>query len=485
MVRDRLAVRLAGDRANSLCPHHESRMKTIIVRSSPLREASRDPLPQTRRGFLKSAAFLAGAAATPFVWTGLAARAAESRNDKFNVASIGVGSRGSGIGHAAGSLGNMVACCDVDREHAEKFAAKYEGRCAVYTDFRKLLERKDIDAVTIGTPDHWHTAVAIAALQSGRDVYCEKPLTLTIEEGKLLCQVGKKSGRVFQVGTQQRSDRKFLSAIALARSGRLGKVLTATCSIGGAPSGGPFPFTSPPASLDWNFWLGQTPKVEYCPERGHQTFRWWLEYSGGKLTDWGAHHVDIAQWGLGFEHSGPVEIEGKGNYQNIPEDFDPEAFFAGKQRLANGYTAATQFKVTLTFPNGAKIIVQDRPSNGIWFKGDKGEIFVNRGKLTGPLIDDLSDADQQWLKEERTKLYKGMPQRGHMENFFDCVKARKEPVSDVYSHHRELTSCHLCNIAMLLKRKLQWDPQEERFIGDKQADALLSRPQRKGYEVRA
>ena len=439
---------------------------------------------QTRRDFIKSTAWLTSAIALgPVIWTGFSARGAESKNDKLNIACIGVGSRGTNIGHAAGKLGNMVACCDVDREHAEKFAAQYEGRCAIYSDYRKLLERKDLNAVVIATPDHWHTAIAIAAMQSGRDVYCEKPLTLTIQEGKLICQVVKKTGRVFQVGTQQRSDNKFLNAFALVRGGRLGKNLSATCSIGGAPSGKPFEPSTPPASLDWDAWLGQAPKVDYTPQRCHGLFRWWLEYSGGKLTDWGAHHVDIAQWGLGFETSGPLEIEGSGNFPNIPDEFDPVAFFSGRQKLVNGYNAATRFSVTLAFDGGASITVRQGPGNGIWFKGDKGEIFVNRGKLTGTIIDELTDDDQQWLKGERAKLYKGMPQRDHMENFFACVKERKEPVSDVFSHHRHLTSCHLSNLAMLLKRKLRWDPKNEVFIGDATANALLSRPRRKGYEL--
>ncbi len=439
---------------------------------------------QTRRDFLKFTSMLTGAAAAgPFVWTGHSARGAESKNDKLNIACIGVGARGTSVGHAAGNLGNMVACCDVDRAHAEQFAAKYAGRCAIYSDYRKLLERKDIDAVVIGTPDHWHAAIAIAAMKSGRDVYCEKPLTLTIEEGKLICQVVQKTGRIFQVGTQQRSDNKFLSAVALARSGRLGKNLTATCSIGAGTVGGPFKPSAPPSTLDWDMWLGQAPKVDYTTERCHGEFRWWLEYSGGKLTDWGAHHVDIAQWGLGFENTGPVEIEGRGSFQNIPEDFDPVAFFAGRQKLVEGYNTATTFSVKLTFDTTATITVQDGPSNGIWFKGDAGEIFVNRGKLSGRIIDELTDEDQQWLKAERIRLYKGMPQRGHMENFFACVKERKEPVADVFSHHRHLTSCHLSNLAMLLKRKLRWDPKNEVFIGDPQANALLSRPRRKGFEI--
>lgn len=440
----------------------------------------------TRRDFLKSTALLTGATiGAPFFLTGSTARGAESASNKLNVACVGVGARGTNVGHAAGGFGNMVAVCDVDRAHAERFAAKYEGRCAIYSDHRKLLERKDIDVVVIGTPDHWHTAIAIAAMQTERDVYCEKPLTLTIDEGKLICKAVKKTGRVFQVGTQQRSDNKFLNAIALVRSGRLGKNLSATCSIGGAPSGGPFESMTPPSALDWDMWLGQAPKIDYSEKRCHGQFRWWLEYSGGKLTDWGAHHVDIAQWGLGFENTGPVEVEGTGNFPNIPADFDPAAFFAGKRKLDNGYNTATKFSVKLAFDGGVSIIVREGPGNGIWFKGDKGELFVNRGKLTGPIVDELTDHDHEWLKSERVKLYKGMPVRSHMENFFTCVKERKEPVSDVFSHHRHLTSCHLANIAMLLKRKLHWDPKNEVFVGDEQANALLSRPQRKGYEIHA
>lgn len=434
----------------------------------------------TRRHFL-----ITTAATMPAFWIATNVRGAEAANDKLNVAAIGVGGRGSGIGHNAGQLGNLVACCDVDRSHAERFAGKYGGQCEIYTDYRKLLERKDVDVVTIGTPDHWHTAIALAALKTGRDVYCEKPVTLTVDEGKLLCRVVKETKRVFQAGTQQRSDKRFLTAVALARSGRLGQTLTATCSIGGGPKGGPFPTGTPPAGLDWDFWLGQAPKVAYTRERCHGSFRWWLEYSGGKLTDWGAHHVDIAQWGLGYEHSGPVEIEGQGDFPNLPEDFDPVAFFAGKQTVPNGYNTATQFEITLTFDNGSRIVVRHGPGNGIEFAGEKGTLFVSRSQLTGKPVEEMPEADVAWLNEEIDKLYKGMPRHGHMGNFFECVKTRREPVSDIFSHHRELSSCHLCNLAMLLKRKLRWDPRQEMFVGDDQANALVRRPQRKGYAIEA
>lgn len=438
----------------------------------------------TRRGFLKTAIGAAAVgAATPYFWTSAVA-GEDTAGDKLRVASIGVGGRGSAIGHAAGGQGRMLACADVDRSHAERFAEKYKGQCQVYTDYRKVLERQDVDVVTIGTPDHWHVKIAIEALQAGKDVYCEKPLTLTIDEGKLICDVVRQTKRVFQVGTQQRSDQRFLQAIAIARSGRLGKKLTATCSIGGAPKGGPFEASEPPTGLDWDFWLGQCPVVPYTKERCHGTFRWWLEYSGGKLTDWGAHHVDIAHYGLGQELKGPVEIEGQGNLPNIPDDFDPTAFFAGKVKLPNGYTTATQFHINLKFADGSTLLVQHGPDNGIWFEGEQGKIFVNRSKLTGEPVESLTAAEKDNLEQEIIKLYKGRKRTDHMRNFFACVKDRGEPVSDVFSHHRELSSCHMCNIAMLLKRKLRWDPQQQDFIDDKQASALLSRPQRAAYAIK-
>lgn len=433
-----------------------------------------------RRDFLKAAGL---AVAAPYFWTASRAQAQLSANDKLGVGCIGVGGRGSGIGNeCCRQAGVKVACADVDLSHAERFAAG-DSAVKIYQDYRKLLEHKDIDIVTIGTPDHWHVKIAIEALQAGKHVYCEKPLTLTIDEGKKLREVVRQSGKVFQVGTQQRSDSRFLLAVALARSGRLGKPLKATCSIGGGPSGGPFPTFDPPPNLDWDMWLGQCPVVPFTRERCHGSFRWWLEYSGGKLTDWGAHHVDIAQWGLGHEDSGPVEIEGAGTFPNIPDDFDPVAFFAGKQKLPNGYNTAMEFHIDLRFADGSVIHVQHGPDNGIWFEGDKGRIFVNRGRISGAPVEELTAAEKDAYEREIDKLYKSKPRTGHMQNFLDCVREGGEPVSDVASHHRELTSCHLCNIVMLLKRKLRWDPVQEQFIGDDQANALLARPQRAPYTI--
>ena len=439
-----------------------------------------------RRDFLKTSAAIAAASTVPYTWTSSYA-AEEDKNDRPNVASIGLGGMGTGDGRSASRFADMVACCDVDRERAEKFASKFEKKPEIYGDYRKLLERKDVEVVTIGTPDHWHTRIVIDALKAGKDVQCQKPLTLTIDEGKQICKVVKETGKILHIGTQQRSANKsmFLKAVVLAQSGRLGKKLTATCSIGGGPTGGPFPNTDPAPHLNWDYWLGQAPKVSYCPQRCHASFRWWLEYSGGKMTDWGAHHIDIAQWGLGYTNSGPIEAEGTGHFPNIPDDFDPVAFFNGEVKLPNGYNSATKFKINLTYENGNRMIVQDGPDNGIWFEGENGRIFVNRGKLTGKPIEDLTEADKQWLDEEVIKLYLGKQPGDHMKHFFECLKERRFTISDPFSHHRTMTACHICNIALLLKRKLRWDPVKEDFIGDEQASALRSRRQREPYTIRA
>ena len=439
----------------------------------------------SRRRFLKRAAAAAGAAATaPYFWT-TPSTAAEAANDRVNVASIGTSiyanrwgtegemdGRGSVIGHQAGRIGNMVAVADVNLRYAERFASKYEGRRQVYQDYRKLLERNDVEAVTIGTPDHWHTKIAIEAMLAGKDVYCEKPLTLTIDEGKKLCKVTRRTGRVFQVGTQQRSEygRMFLKAVVLARSGRLGTTLHALSSVGQAERGGPFENEDPPGHLDWDFWLGQAPKVPYCPQRCDYDFRWWLEYSGGQVTDWGVHHTDIAMWALGVEETGPVEIEGTGDFPDIP----------------NGYNVAHTFDCNMKFAGGNTIRLYSG-DNELIISGDKGRIRVNRGGLTGKPVEELTPADEEWLDVEILKLCRGWKTGGnegdHMQNFFDCIKDRSLPISDVFTHHRSVSACQLCNIGMLLKRKVRWDPDKEDFIGDEEASAMLSRKQREPYTI--
>ena len=303
--------------------------------------------------------------------------------------------------------GDMVACADVHLGHAGKFAQdlaekKLAGKCEVYQDYRKVLDRPDVQAVTIGTPDHWHVKIAIDAMKAGKDVYCEKPLTLTIEESKIICQAVKESGHVFQVGTQQRSEyeRAFLEAAAIARSGRLGSRLTAKASVGNAVSGGPFDSGQSPKELDWDFWLGQAPKVAYCDKRGGYTFRWWYDYSGGQVTDWGVHHSDIAIWALGGENTGVVEVEGKGEFplgRELTLDY-----LLGKKSLSdlpNSYNVAHSFDCTMHLPNG-NVINLNSVGNDLLIKGEKGHLAVNRGAgdkggLRGKFVEQVEEGPRR------------------------------------------------------------------------------------------
>jgi predicted dehydrogenase len=450
----------------------------------------------SRRDFLKTAAAAGAAATAPILWTRSAAHAQEA-NDRPTIAAIGVGgsrgaySQGGAIARRAAKLGQMIAVCDVDDRHTAEFNKDFGGKLNKYRDYRKLLEAEKPDIVTIGTPDHWHVPIAIAALRAGCDVYCEKPLTLTIEEGIRVREVVKETGKVFQVGTQQRSQDalRFLQAIAIVQSGRLGKNVNAYVAIGGAPAGGPFEAETSPDDLDWDMWVGPAPKAEFSPQR-RKEFRWFFEYSGGKMTDWGAHHIDIAQWALGFDKLGPVKVSGTGKFPPlVPDKFDWKPFLDGETSLPGGFNTATQFSIDLEFATGAKINVNHHVKlddgtdfgNGILLAGDDGRIFVDRGRLTGKPVEELGDADKQDLDERIVKLYKGKQPGDHMRNFFECLEDREQPISDVVTHHRTMTSCHLCNIALMLGRDLKWNPIREQFEGDDQATALMSRKRRTEY----
>jgi predicted dehydrogenase len=435
----------------------------------------------TRRRFLQGVAATAAAGAiVPYVFTADAEERTKprSKNDRFRIGAIGMRYQGSVIAEKALAHGDVVAICDVDRQIAEKARAQIGGKADLYEDYRKMLDRKDLDVVTIGTPDHWHTAISIDACLAGKDVYCEKPLTLTIDEGKLLVRVVRQTGRVLQVGSWQRSDHRFRLACEMVRAGRIGKLRRVIVTLGKNVQGGPFQIETPPPYLNWDLWLGQTPRVPYIKERCHYTFRWWYEYSGGQMTDWGAHHMDIAQWGIGADASGPVEIEGKAEFPNIP----------------NGYNVATSFSARMRYANGVELIVEDDGRNGVMFEGELDHLFVNRGTIAGRPVDALEDDP---FPREQFKLYPhdnlARPERmgkldsiiNHMGNFFDCVRDRRLPISDVVTQHRAASVCHLANIAMRLGRKLRWDPKDEVFVGDDEANGWLRREQRKPYEIRA
>ena len=467
---------------------------------------------QNRRGFLKttSAGALAGASVPYWFSTETdAALESKSPNERPVLGCIGTGSRWNAVGPNAMQFADCVAVCDVDANHAEKGKKRVkqiQGRkgkkteVAVYEDYQKILDNKDIDVVTIVTPDHWHSKIAIEAMKAGKDVYCEKPLTLTIEEGKQIIKVLKETKRVFQVGTQQRSEmgQKFLTAVGLIRDGRIGKVKRVTCAIGGSSDSGEIPKAAVPKGLNWEKWLGQTPVVDFRFKKGgrwgksrcHYEFRWWYEYSGGKMTDWGAHHIDIAQWAIdqNGEGQGPLSI-------NPVMASHPVKFEDGNPTQDDRYNAATKFRVECAFADGIQMVIRHSAAdgkkdnlgfgNGIMFEGEKGRFLVNRGKIVGAPVMALkkNPLPEKLLKD----LFNGKRIGGrnaHMRNFFECIKDRKNPISDVFTHHRAMTTCHLANIAIRLGRKLKWDPKTEQIVGDSQAKAMQGREQRKGYEIK-
>ncbi len=447
-------------------------------------------LPKThRRNFIQ--ATTAAAVVAPYFWTSSQTKA-EDKNSKLNVASIGVGGRGTSIGTQASALGNMIACADVHAGNANRFASRvakeHGAKCAVYDDYRRILDRDDIDVITCATPDHWHTRIAIDAMHAGKDVYCEKPLTLTIGESKTITAATKATGKIFQVGTQQRSEnrKRFLKAVAIARSGRLGEKLHATSSVGKATADGPFQIEPAPPELDFEFWLGQAPKVEFCPNRIGWNFRWWLEYSGGQVTDWGVHHTDIALWALGGEQEGVREAEGRGSFPGIPEDVSIADFLNGKINLLPRYNVAHEFDCDLTLHNGNTINLTSG-KNELILAGENGRIRVNRGGLTGRPVEEIQ-ADRsarEKLDQEVAKLYRGMPMRGHMANFFHCVKERITPISDVWTHCNSVNACHIANIAMFVRRPIKFDPTSYQFVGDEEANAFINRTQRAPWKITA
>ncbi|HSG70304.1 MAG TPA: gfo/Idh/MocA family oxidoreductase, partial [Planctomycetaceae bacterium] len=300
-----------------------------------------------------------------------------------------------------------------------------------------------------------------------------------LEENQLIrkaCQ--KYSDRVFLVGTQQRSDRgRFLRAVNMVQKGLLGDIKNITVGINGSPTGGPFPVAEVPQELDWNFWLGQAPQVDYRQKRCHYEFRWWYEYSGGKFTDWGAHHVDIATWAIGHHKAsmGPVEIDGRGCEHPVP-------FKDGYPTVDDSYNTSHKFSVKCKFENGTVMDITSEGDNGILFEGTKGHMFVNRGKITGQPIDENWDKDH-YTEEDVTALYNGKQFEGHKNNFYRCIAEGGLPVSDVFSHVQAMNTCHLAAIAARLDRVIKWDPREEKIVDDDQAAAFFSREQRKGFEI--
>ena len=351
-------------------------------------------LTASRRTFLAGSA---AAVAVPYFAWQPRTLAAETRSpsDRIALGLIGAGSISQSNLNAAKKWIDVVAIADVDAGRRDEVNQKFAGgKAAVFDDYRKVLERKDVDVIHVATPDHWHTKPVVEAMLAGKDVYCEKPLTLTIDEGKIIRRVQKETGRIVQVGTQQRSTfHLFVKALALVAEGRLGKINRVEARIGAPPRSPAIPAVPPPAGLDWDRWLGPAPAVEYrfmkdgnqAKTNCHYEFRWWYEYSGGKLTDWGAHHVDIATWALALngQTAGPLAIGGTAIH--------PVEFKDGMPLEKDRYNTATEFHFTVDFPGGTQMVIRHDEDNGVLIEGDKGRIFVSRGKLAGKPVEELAD----------------------------------------------------------------------------------------------
>lgn len=434
-----------------------------------------DKRKSTRRDFLRGT-FKAGAAcaALPvFVSPAVFGQAGSTvPSDRITIGCIGMGGHGTGWNLRAYYLkqpdARVLAVCDVDSnrmKQAQKITNDhYKTKdCAAYGDFRDVLARKDIDAVMISTPDHWHVPMSVMAIRAGKDVQCEKP-TLTIDEGKVLVRVVRKHKKVFQTSTEDRAVAVYHRMAELVRNGRIGKLKTIRVKLPFQPGRAGDPTPKPvPKTLNWDMWLGPAPKAPYTPDRVHFNFRWIWDYSGGIITDWGTHLFDTAQWANDTERSGPVKIEGKGT------------FWSGGL-----YNTPKDYHVEYTYANGVKMIV-DHGGTGIRCEGTEG--WVESPSWRAPLKASSPDILNAKFGPADVRLF--TCRGGEHRNFLDCVKSRKDPYFPVDIGHRVSTVCHLGNIALLLGRKLKWDPKQEYFPDDAEANKMMSRPMREPWTLDA
>ncbi|HUT23807.1 MAG TPA: Gfo/Idh/MocA family oxidoreductase [Sumerlaeia bacterium] len=426
-----------------------------------------------RREFLRSAAVGAAAASLPAISmipaSALGAEGRVAPSNRIVMGCIGVGGMGTGNmnGFLSKSEAQVVAVCDVDRKHrdgAKKIVDEKYGNadCKAYHDFRDLIGRGDLDAVSLALPDHWHAIPAIAAARAGLDMYGEKPLSRSIRESRAICDAVHRHGRIWQTGSWQRSQPNFRHACELVRNGFIGKVHSVTVGLPNGSGCGHMPIQPVPENLDWEFWLGPAP---WSPYRGvsHWNWRWILDYSGGQLTDWAGHHIDIAHWGLGFDRTGPIEIEGKGEY--------PESGLYDVP-ISYKFTCKYEGGVTITVGSGSEI-----GHGGAKWYGEDGWVWVDRGGI------DASDKrllDRGVIGPNHIRLYDSAD---HHRNFLDCVKSRKETIAPAETACRSISVGHLGEIAMLTGRKIKWDPVKEEIIGDPGASALLRRSYREPWTL--
>jgi predicted dehydrogenase len=430
-----------------------------------------------RRRFLKDVTGIAaGAVAFPYIVSSSALGNAGNvaASNRIVMGCIGVGSQGTG--NMRGFLGKkqvqIVAVCDVDKMHRDRAKKTVDDRygnsdCRTYLDFRDIIACDDIDALSLAVPDHWHSIPVITAARAGKDMYGEKPLARTIREGRAMVNAVHSYGRVWQTGSWQRSVQNFHRGCELVRNGRIGKVYKVEVGLPTGSGGGNPDVQVPPEGLDWNFWLGSAlwrPFMKYSQRAPHWDWRWIMDFSGGQLTDWAGHHIDIAHWGLGLDETGPVEIEGRGVY---PRD--------------GVYDTPTEYKFTCKYANGMTMIVandrqQPKGMGTVWY-GEKGWVYVDRGdKLQAEpksILDETIGPDEIHLYESRD----------HQQNFLDCVLTRKKTIAPIEVAHRSISVGLLGEIAMLTERKLHWDPDKEVFLNDELATRMLSRPMRSPWHL--
>jgi predicted dehydrogenase len=411
-------------------------------------------------------------------------------SNRINVGAIGTGriSRGHDMpGVWKYDHANIMAVCDLDTKRAadarllvneyytQKTGKPYDG-VKVYDDYRELLNNKDIDAVLISTPDHWHARITVDAVKKGKDVYLQKPASLTIKEGRMLSDAVRRSNRIVQIGSQQRSSPQFRYAAELVRNGRIGQLKSVYIGLPGDPPGELEPEMPVPANLNYNMWLGSTPEVYYTEKRVHPQIDYgrpgWLrceQFGAGMITGWGSHHIDSAHWAMDTEYTGPLEISG---WATFPQ--------------SGLWDVHGKFETEALYANGVRMVVNNEFPNGIKYEGTEGWIFVTRGNYRATSSDPVSSQEEPLVASDpkiltsiigpnEIHLYESTDHHG---NWLDSIKTRKAPISPIEVGHRSCSACLLHHIAMKVKRKIYWDPEKEMFKNDEEANKMLSRRQR-------
>ena len=425
----------------------------------------------TRRSFLTETA-LGGAilGLTPRAHRSLFA--AQPPSERVRVGMIGVGNQGGPKNNLKYFVKNVVALCDLDKTYlgeASDFLQKEAGITATMTDdYRRLLDAKDIDAVVVTVPDQWHATMTIEACKAGKDVYCEKPLTLMIGEGRPMINATRQFERVVQTGSMQRSGLEFKLVVDLLKKGILGKVHTVKVTLPSpnwiARATRPVPDSMPPEGFDYHRWLGPAPMRPYNKNRLHYLFRFYWDYSGGQQTNFGAHHLDVAQWGLGMDDSGPTSIEGSAVY-------NPDGW----------YETPDTTDIKYTYANGVVLNCKQKMNTkgsdqGTEFVGEKGSLFVYRGGL-------VANPPELLKGIEIPKIVNSQANFNHVNNFLECVKSRKTPAADISIGHRSATVCHLGNIAVRSGKRIQWDPKTETIVGEADDVKWLTKPYRSPWTL--